>query len=240
MPKPHIPQRDLEDAMAAGGCPICRLAERAVRRYLISLLRERVTDVEERRRLRDARGLCNQHAWQLQEGGGALGISIIYRDVVNTMMRALEQGLDVQDGLLARLLGGERSPQRAAARLRGRLQARGACPACGEWAEVERLAIGALLDYLRGEAFAAHFRRSDGLCLAHFLSSLDRAREAGPLRELVGLQLRVDAGLRAELDEFIRKHDYRFKEETMGAEGDAWIRAIAHVAGEKRSTTLRS
>ncbi len=240
MAKPHIPQRDLEEAMAAGGCPICRLAERAVARYLISLLRERVTDVDERQRLRDARGLCNAHAWQLQEGGGALGAAIIYRDVLNTLLKELEQGLDVQDGLAARLFGGEKSPQGAAAALAGRLQASAGCPACGEWAEVERLAVNAMLDYLRREDFTAHFRASDGLCLAHFLATLRRAREAGPLRELVAVQRRAYAGLRAELDEFIRKHDYRYSGERIGGEGDAWIRAIARAAGEKRNTSLRS
>ncbi len=240
MTKPHIPQRDLEEAMAAGGCPFCRLAERAVRRYLASLLRERVLDIAERQRLRDARGLCNLHAWQLQEGGGALGIAIVYRDVLNTLAKALEQGADVQDGLWRRLAGGPGSPRRAAATLRERQQPAGPCPACRERDEVERLAVGAMLDYLHGAEFAARFRASDGLCLAHFLATLERAAEAGPLRELVAVQLRVERGLVAELDEFIRKHDYRFSGEKIGAEGDAWMRAIAHVAGGKRSTTLRS
>lgn len=240
MVKPHIPQRDLEDAMAAGGCPVCRLAERAVTRYLASLLRERVLDVGERARLRAARGLCNLHAWQLQEGGGALGIAIVYRDVLNTLVRALEPGLDVREGLLPRLLGGEGSPRRAATALLRRLQATEPCPTCRERAEVEGLAISGLLDYLRGAEFAARYQAGDGLCLGHFLSTLARARDARPLRDLVAVQLRVDAGLRAELDEFVRKHDYRFSAEKIGAEGDAWIRAIAHAAGERRGTSLRS
>lgn len=234
MSKPHIPQRDLEEAIAVGGCPICCLAERAVGRYLVSLLRERVLDIDERRRLRHARGLCNAHAWQLQEGGGALGISIIYRDVLNTLTKALEQGVEVHGGLLARLLAGEGSPQRAAGRLKDRLAPAAPCPACTERTEVERLAVGALLDYLRAAGFAAHYRSGDGLCLAHLLASLERVRDGQVLEQLLAVQLRVDAGLRSELDEFIRRNDYRFREEKIGAEGDAWIRAIRHAAGEKR------
>ncbi len=240
MTQPHIPQRDLEDAIAQGGCPVCRLSEREVTRYLISLLRERVTDVDERQRIRDARGLCNPHAWQLQEGGGALGMSLIYRDLVSTLAKALEPGLDVREGLLPRLLGGEGSPQRAALALRSRLQATRPCPACAEHDEIVHLAIGGLLDYLHDEAFASCYRRGDGLCLEHFLLILDRAREAGPLRELVTVQLRVSVGLRAELDEFIRKHDYRHSSEQVGAEGDAYVRAIRLLAGEKRSTSIRN
>ena len=33
-------------------------------------------------------------------------------------------------------------------------------------------------------------------------------------------------------DEFLLKHGFRFKDESMGAEGDSWIRAIAMVAGQ--------
>jgi hypothetical protein len=211
-----------------------RRAQRAVDRYLTSLLRERVTDVDERQRLRDARGLCNAHAWQLQSGGGALGISLIYRDILNTLTLALEPGVDVQGSLRARLLPGEGSPQRAAAALARRLAPTAPCPACGEYQVNERLAVGALLDYLRREEFVACYRQGDGLCLQHLLATLERAREAEPLREIVAVQLRVDAGLRAELDEFIRKNDYRFRDERMGAEGDAWVRAIGLAAGERK------
>ena len=39
--------------------------------------------------------------------------------------------------------------------------------------------------------------------------------------------------LLAELSEFIRKHDYRFTGEGMGAEGTSWIRAVEMVAGKQ-------
>ena len=43
----------------------------------------------------------------------------------------------------------------------------------------------------------------------------------------------VGMGMSAEeCGEFLRKHEYRFKDESMGAEGDSWIRAIAMVAGQ--------
>lgn len=240
MSKPHIPQRDLEDAMAEGGCPVCRLAERTVCRYLTSLLRERVTDVDERGRLRAARGLCNLHAWQLQEGGGALGQALIYRDLVHTLATALVEGAGAGDGagqgLIARLRGSARG---RALRLADRLRADARCPACAEREETEQLAIGGLLEYLERADFISHYRAADGLCLEHFLAALDGVREEATLGELVAVQLRAHSALRAELDEFIRKHDHRFSDEPIGAEADAWIRAIARVAGERRATSLR-
>jgi hypothetical protein len=43
----------------------------------------------------------------------------------------------------------------------------------------------------------------------------------------------VYRGLRDELDELIRKHDHRFRNETItGREALSWTRAVAIVAGE--------
>lgn len=40
-------------------------------------------------------------------------------------------------------------------------------------------------------------------------------------------------GYRDDLDELIRKHDYRFRSEVVtGAEADSWERAVAAVVGE--------
>jgi len=39
--------------------------------------------------------------------------------------------------------------------------------------------------------------------------------------------------LRKELDEFERKHDYRFTKEGFGKEGDSWIRAIEKMIGKE-------
>lgn len=43
--------------------------------------------------------------------------------------------------------------------------------------------------------------------------------------------LRRAEQLLAELKEFMRKSDYRFTGEPMGAEGDSWTRAVAWVTG---------
>lgn len=57
-------------------------------------------------------------------------------------------------------------------------------------------------------------------------------RDAAALDQLLSLQGEALAALDGQLSEFLRKHDYRFREEGMGAESDSWIRAIAMVAGK--------
>ena len=41
--------------------------------------------------------------------------------------------------------------------------------------------------------------------------------------------------LRGELNEVIRKNDYRFRSEEWGAERDAWVRALAMVTPAKQT-----
>jgi hypothetical protein len=68
---------DLRDALTQPGCPVCRLKADAVRRHLDGMLWESVNDSGVRHDIREARGFCQQHAWQLVEGGSSLGAAII-------------------------------------------------------------------------------------------------------------------------------------------------------------------
>jgi len=52
----------------------------------------------------------------------------------------------------------------------------------------------------------------------------------------VNAQRRIWERLLAQLSEFIRKNDYRFRDEPVGEEGDAWLRAIAALAGAQRES----
>jgi hypothetical protein len=46
-------------------------------------------------------------------------------------------------------------------------------------------------------------------------------------------QLHIWSALQVELEELIRKFDYRFAHEPMGSEADAWERVVALLAGAK-------
>jgi hypothetical protein len=80
----HIPFFHLLDAARKPGCTLCRLIATDTRRYLESVLYGSVNDVGFRDEWRAARGYCHRHAWVLAEFGDALGISILYEDLVNT------------------------------------------------------------------------------------------------------------------------------------------------------------
>jgi len=237
---------ELRDALGAegesgqGGCLICHLTLRAVTRYLDSLLYEMVNDLDVRQGIRQARGFCHEHAWQLREvGGGALGVAIIHRDVIGTVLKLLRQGeyrpgQQISLGRLQEALDVGRPAAATADLVRG-LEPQQECPACRERSIMEDLYLSALLGHLDDEEIAPALRRSSGLCFPHFRRALQLVRDERTFRRLVDLQLASLDSLVGDLDEFIRKHDYRFQKEGFGDEGDAWLRAIAQVSGSRRA-----
>ena len=75
--------------------------------------------------------------------------------------------------------------------------------------------------------------QSTGLCLLHFTQAHTQAEEREPrqLRYLLECQHICMQRLLEEIQELIRKHDYRFGDETRGNEMTAWRRAAELCAG---------
>jgi hypothetical protein len=213
---------DLLEACAKPGCPLCRVSLAFVRSYLDSTMYERVNDFGVRAALRDARGYCNAHAWMLTEGYGVvLGTAIIQRDVLNAVLKAAD---------VAPLGRGTR--QYAQYILR-RLRPTAECPACANQRTMEDIAVQTLLKYLDDARLAAALAETSGLCLPHFSRALELVEDSDRLQRLLRFQWQALEGLCDELSELIRKHDYRFKDEGFGEEGDSWLRATGIVSAER-------
>ncbi len=223
MAEKDVLYHELLEALEAEGCAVCRLARAAGNSYIRALIHEGVTDVKLREALRDARGLCYRHAWRLAgQRGAVLGTAIIYRDVVNTLIRALEANTDTPTRLFGR---GQTDLSRA-------LAPSAECPACVLERDAELREVKVLLSHLNDPALAEAYKKAGGICLPHFQLALSQAG-AGSTRLLAGWQADAWSRLRGELDELIRKHDYRFRSETISeAEADSWERAVAAVVGE--------
>jgi hypothetical protein len=64
---------------------------------------------------------------------------------------------------------------------------------------------------------------------------LEQARSDAAAERLIDIYLRGEAALRADLREFIREQDYRFREEGLTAEqASSWVRAVHMLVGEPR------
>lgn len=221
MPEKDTSYFELHDALKAGGCPLCRLAHKAGARYLDTLNYEGVNDPGLRQALRAARGLCRDHAWRLARlRGSPLSIAIIYRNIINDLINALES----REPATIRRSAGRRG---LVARLGGTAE----CPACLVEKEATHRAAETFLAHLEDPEIAGTYEQAGGLCLPHLRDVLARAGEE-QARLLQGWQLAIYRGLQGELSEFIRKHDHRFRDEPFGSEADSWKRAMAGLAGE--------
>jgi hypothetical protein len=216
---------ELLEAVQAGGCALCRLARKTSDSYIHALLYEGVIDVPIRDELREARGLCYRHAWRMvNERGSVLGTAIIYRDVVNTLAKTLQEW-----AVAPRRWRGNREA------LARRLAPSVGCPACRLEQDTENRSAATLLRHLAAKEIEVAYAAAGGLCLPHFQIVLSHASE-NAARTLAQWQEGALGRLRDHLDELIRKHDYRFQGESLSDEEAAsWKRAVAAVVGESDS-----
>jgi hypothetical protein len=93
---------------------------------------------------------------------------------------------------------------------------------------------------LNDETIKELYQNSQGLCIPHLDVVIFLANQgvSSYLHETETVKI---IALMEELQEFIRKSDYRFIGELTGAEGNAWIRTIEKVTGlyESQDVTTR-
>jgi hypothetical protein len=232
--------RDILDALGQPGCAFCRLSAASASRFLDAVLWEMVNDPEVRAELNEARGYCPQHSRLLVRSGAALGVAILSKGILSTLLDVLAStpiegaGDSVVQGFLKGV--DRQQPSRASAKLVAALEPQVPCPVCLHQQDREREVAATLLAYLdEPGALGLAYERSDGLCLAHFRQALAQASSTAEARALVRVQQLVWERLHGELGEFIRKSDVRFRDEGFGPEKDAWRRALEVFAGSSRA-----
>jgi hypothetical protein len=222
-------QLELRAAMASQGCPLCRLATKAERTFIDSLNYERVLDLKTRDALKASRGLCDHHSrvWQHVQGS-ALGVAIVYRISILDLLR--DTGPDRAQ------LGPVFRRRRQAEAVADRLRAEALCPACIISEDTAERFGGQLLEDIRDAEVQALLVVCGGLCLPHLrqVLTLQGAERAHKL--LMRTQRQAWAQLMGELEEFIRKNDYRFSGESMTPdESTSWTRALDVLVGLRDS-----
>ena len=246
MLEPTLTQKDLIEACEQPGCPACWLAHRTVARYITALFYEHVNDVKLRAGIRASRGYCQEHTWALLDAslGNALGVSIIYHDILTNILRAIpEPDPDHSQSSAGSRFGSmlARFGQSAARRIQAFRQAfqpestggvHAACPACTMREATLNLALPAFVRGFKTESLAQAYQASDGFCLPHLQRLLGHVEDADVAEWLLSLTRTRLETLDAELAEFIRKNDHRFNQEAWGSERDAWKRVIPLMAGE--------
>jgi len=219
-PEKHLPYFTvLEAFQKAKGCAMCELETDATRRYLDSLLYESVNDPGVRENLIRSKGYCLRHAHLLLGFGDGLGTAILYQDQVCLFLRFLADLKGAKPKLV------KKSP--------AAWHRHEACPACRLQIEGREYHADVLLEGLDGDEMRAAFEASPGLCVPHFLLALQRSHDPQRQQYLVQVEKKRFKELQGELEEFCRKHDYRFRKEGFGKEGDSWIRVVKMMTGSR-------
>jgi hypothetical protein len=226
---------DLIETFPKSGCAVCNLLRRDVTNMLDATLYEFVTDPAIQRKFRASRGLCNEHGTQLLKLGSALGIAVLYEQVIDELLTVIEQTApSTQRGLTWRLF-----PQNPHAALASALEPAQPCMACTLQDESETQFISILSQHIADARMQAAFRASDGLCLEHFRQTVRETSAAEHAKLLIDMQRDIWRRLQDELNEFMRKQDFKNADEAMGAEGTSWQRAVARAGGEQGVFGLR-
>ena len=209
-PEKHSPYFNLKDAFREKHCPICYLARKAVSRYLDNLLYEGVNNPGLRKVLRGSHGFCEKHFWQLVTFGDGLGISILSKDLLETIHQ--HWGEDPKS------LIKEEKPKEE-------------CPACNIWNQNERNYSTLFVEQIDDFFLTFEFKHSFGFCLDHFRIIYRSVQDSKTREALLVYERGKIENISKELGEFIRKHDYQFSKEGYGKEADSWIRAVELLKG---------
>jgi hypothetical protein len=190
-------------------CVLCTLVSAAVVRGIRSLFAEFVNDPDSRLRMRSARGFCCEHTRLVAATGDALGISILYADLADQTLQRWNRGASA-------LISGNRPFGRSRI---------ARCPACDVETEADTRYAGALAAGLHSAQVWVSLKEGDCLCMLHVekVTALSTRENAELLLKTESEKL---SKLKTELNEIIRKNDYRFRNEEWGAERDAWLRAL--------------
>lgn len=199
----HLPEIALEEALQEGECALCWLAHRYLVRRMDALLNEHITDPQWRQSLREGNGFCAYHAELMLSRASVLSLAIIAEDVLASMPIAVPA---------------KRRP------------AGWRCQLCEAQTHDVAQAAKLLAQLLRQAEWRARYEQSSGLCLPH-LQQVLRATSPEVQRWLVANETRRWQTLRAQLQEVIRKHDYRFQHEPWGEEVGSWRRAMRKLYG---------
>lgn len=168
-------------------------------------------------------GFCPTHAWEVARLGARFPLEVAYRTVLQTVSEHLAKHamLPSVSGPMSKLRGWLRKRQQPK---RTRSSCQRPCPFCDARTEIEQRVLSTLLDHLEAPAFEETLAQSDGLCLLHM--------ELACAQAVLPVQQHWVERLLADLEEFLRKHDYRFLDEPRGPEMMTWRRACDMISGK--------
>ena len=222
------------------GCPVCLVTLERMERVMDFWQYEWASEWKNRQLLIHSKGFCSRHTWQLTQltnVPASFALAMVYRSILPDLLEDVERDL-------AQVKAGRGSARghfwrRLWKRKRDRPEQVGEtaffrdCPFCQRQSEIEQALLQELLTMLSVETFGTRLRATTGFCLPHFTQAARKAKN--DVQRTILLETQRDCLQRnmGELDELVRKHDYRFLQEPRGEEMTAWRRAVELLVGNR-------
>jgi len=207
---------DFIEACALPHCPICSIVAKAELRTLQIYCAEGAGDELRRADVRAARGLCVRHATQLQDARDAMAAAVTAYDVLSNLLRDLDAVLTTKKRTWTRK----------------RMYVPNSCPVCTDVSRYTRAVCAGVSAWSDNSDLCHALQMSHGICAPHLRWMIE---QTSPTSELLAAQQAAWSRLHAEVGEFVRKRDDRFRHEAQSTEGDAWKRAWRVINGATES-----
>ncbi len=215
----HLLYYNLVSALGeARDCALCELESNYMHHYFETLLYENVNDPVLRDKLAKSGGFCHRHAHLLLSFNDALGMAILYRDQISILCRYLKKIKNI-------------SPKSLHEKIQN--QSSGNCPACTSEEQNRNNKIETFLEWIDDDELKRQFESGVGFCKEHLFAVIKQAKKPKTCSYIIEAHFEKYSRLLFELDEFIRKNDYKFVKEEFGKEGNSWLRAIKMLVGGK-------
>lgn len=200
---------DFVDACATPECPICQLVRRAERRTVAVYCIEGSADQQRRAQVRAARGLCVHHGALLRDAKDAMAAAVTALDVMTNLLRDVPT-LTNPPTMLRR----HTRPR--------------PCPVCAEMRQYDHAVCAGVVAWHEDPDLLNALSHSQGICAPHVRYIAAHWRVSMPWWDA---QRTAWMRIHAELEEFVRKRDDRFRHETHTSDADAWKRAWMQISG---------
>jgi hypothetical protein len=230
----------LGQACKREGCPICLVTLERMERVMDFWQYEWASEMENRQVLIHSKGFCSRHTWQMTQLTSLptpFALAMVYRSILPDLLEDVER--DLAQARAGRVAGRERFWRKLWKRRRKRSERADEvaffrnCPFCQRQVEIEQSLIQELLTMLASEEFRATLGTATGFCLPHFTQALHEAESDAQRIVLLECQSACLQHTMGELEELVRKHDYRFLQEPRGEEMTSWRRAAELLVGNR-------
>ena len=197
---------DFMDMFENDECPICQMRQKWAHEFIDAFLYEGVNDKNFRKIIRDNGGFCRKHAYDMMSQGDPLAHAILYSDLIGDYLKDIDK------------------------------KKKKGCLVCSKEQEADEIMYRAFMEYFSGDKdFYNKFSETKSvICKPHLkeLKKMFRKNKA-QIDGLYEVQIENLKIAKGHLDEIMRKHDYRYKNEPLtDDERLAWQRAVKLMAGK--------